>query len=82
MPPRATGDIDVYVGPDHGPALRRRLLELGFRGIPDARPTSTHHLAAVTLQGIMVEIHTGITAPHWGLPETEMLRRVRPLASL
>ena len=82
VPPRATGDIDVYVGPDHGPALRRRLLERGFRGIPDARPTSTHHLAAVTLQGIMVEIHTGITAPHWGLPETEMLRRVRPLTSL
>ncbi len=81
VPPRATGDIDVYVGPDHGPVLRRRLLELGFRGQPDARPTSTHHLAGVALQGILVEIHTGITAPHWGLPETEMLERARPLSS-
>ena len=81
VPPRATGDIDLYVGPDRGPALRRRLLDLGFRGAPDARPTSTHHLAPVTLQGILVEIHTRITAPHWGLPETEMLGRARPLAS-
>ena len=81
VPPRATGDIDVYVGPEHGPALRRRLLELGFRGAPDARPTSTHHLAGVTRQGIVIEIHTGITAPHWGLPEMEMLERTRPLAS-
>jgi putative nucleotidyltransferase-like protein/radical SAM family protein/4Fe-4S single cluster protein len=81
LPPRATGDLDVYVGPDHGPALRRRLLELGFRGAPAARPTSTHHLAGVSHQGILVEIHTGITAPHWGLPETEMLERARPLAS-
>jgi hypothetical protein len=78
---RATGDLDVYVGPDHGPALRRRLLELGFRGAPDARPTSTHHLAPSTLQGILVEIHTRIAAPHWGLPEREMLGRARPLAS-
>ena len=78
--PRATGDIDVYVGPDHGPVLRRRLLELGFRGVRDARPTSTHHLAPVTLQGILVEVHTRIAAPHWGLPETEMLGRARPLA--
>jgi Uncharacterised nucleotidyltransferase len=81
VPPRATGDIDLYVGPDRGPALRRRLLELGFRGAPDARPTSTHHLAPVTLQGILAEIHTRITAPHWGLPEREMLGRARPLAS-
>lgn len=81
VPPRATGDLDVYVGPVHGPAFRRRLLELGFHGAPDARPTSTHHLAPVTLQGILVEIHTRITAPHWGLPEREMLGRARPLAS-
>jgi hypothetical protein len=81
VPPRATGDIDVYVGPEHGPALRRRLLDRGFHGAPGARPTSTHHLAGVTSQGILVEIHTGITAPHWGLPETEMLGRARPLSS-
>jgi hypothetical protein len=29
-----------------------------------------------------VEIHTRIGAPHWGLPEAEMLRRTRPLASV
>jgi Uncharacterised nucleotidyltransferase len=81
VPPRATGDLDVYVGPEHGPALRQRLLELGFAGAPGARPTSTHHLAPVALRGILVEIHTRITAPHWGLPEAEMLARARPLAA-
>jgi hypothetical protein len=81
IPPRATGDLDVYVGPDRAPAVRQRLLELGFQGAADARPTSTHHLAPVTRQGIMVEIHTGITAPHWALPEAKMLARARPLAS-
>jgi hypothetical protein len=82
IPPRATGDLDVYVEPGRAPALRRRLLELGFEGAPDARPTSTHHLAPVTRQGIMVEVHTGIVAPYWGLPELEMLAGARPLASL
>jgi hypothetical protein len=77
--PRATGDLDVYVGAGKGPALRRRLLELGFRGQAAARPTSPHHLAAVTLQGISVEIHIRIAAPFWGLPEAEMLGRTRPL---
>jgi hypothetical protein len=81
IPPRATGDLDVHVGADLGPALRRHLLELGFRGTPDARATSTHHLAPVTLDGILVEIHTRIAAPHWGLPEAEMLARARPLAA-
>jgi hypothetical protein len=80
IPPRATGDLDVYVGAAGGPALRRRLLGLGFRGEADARPTSPHHLAAVSLQGISVEIHTRIAAPFWGLPEAEMLGRSRPLA--
>jgi hypothetical protein len=79
VPPRATGDVDVYVRPEQAPALRRGLLELGFRGDPDARPTSPHHLAAVVLQGIAVEIHTRVVAPFWGLPEAEMLRRAQPL---
>jgi hypothetical protein len=79
IPPRATGDLDVYVGGGQGPALRRRLIELGFRGEPSARPTSPHHLAAVALQGISVEIHTRVASPFWGLPETEMLGRTRPL---
>jgi hypothetical protein len=82
IPPRATGDIDVYVDPGHAPVLRRRLLELGFLGVPDARPTSTHHLAPVTLQRVLVEIHTRIAAPHWRLPESEMLERARPLTSV
>jgi len=82
IPPRATGDIDVYVEPHRAPVLRRRLLELGFQGSADARPTSTHHLAPVKLRGIMVEIHTRLVASYWGLPETEMLERARPLASL
>ena len=79
VPPRATGDIDVYVAGDRAPALRRRLLEVGFRGEPDARPTSPHHLAPILLQGIAVEIHTGVAAPFWGLPDREMLARARPL---
>src|SRR5262249_9523303 len=77
--PRATGDIDVYVEPHRALVLRRRLLELGFEGSADARPTSTHHLAPVKLRGIMVEIHTRLVAGYWGLPETEMLERARPL---
>jgi hypothetical protein len=81
VPPRATGDLDVYVGADEGPALRRRLLDLGFQGVADARPTSPHHLASVALQGISVEIHTGIAAPFWRLPEAEMLGRARPLGA-
>jgi hypothetical protein len=80
IPPRATGDLDVYVGPGQGPALRRRLLRRGFRGEADARPTSPHHLAAIQLQGVSIEIHTRIAAPFWGLPEVEMLARTRPLA--
>jgi hypothetical protein len=80
--PRATGDIDVYVEPRRALVLRRRLLELGFEGPAEARPTSTHHLAPVKLRGIMVEIHTRIVASYWGLPEAEMLARARPLASL
>ncbi len=79
VPFRATGDVDVYVGPGQGPALRRCLLELGFHGDPDGRPTSPHHLAPVVLQGISVEIHTRIAAPFWRLPEAEMLARARPL---
>jgi len=81
IPSRATGDVDVYVESGRAPALRRHLLEQGFGGAPEARPTSTHHLAAVSTRGIQVEIHTRIAAPSWGLPEAEMLRRVRPLES-
>jgi hypothetical protein len=80
-PPRATGDLDVYVGAATGPVLRRRLIERGFRGDPDARPTSPHHLAPIALQGVLVEIHTRIAAPFWGLPEAELLERAQPLGS-
>ncbi len=70
------------MGPALGPALRRRLIERGFRGDPDARPTSPHHLAPIVREGILVEIHTGIAAPFWGLPEAEMLARAQPLGPL
>ena len=80
--PRATTDIDVCVEPGRAPDLRRHLLDLGFKGDPSARPTSTHHLAPVKSQGIAVEIHTRLVASYWGLPESEMLSRARPLASL
>jgi hypothetical protein len=80
--PRATSDLDVYVEPHRAPTFRRRLLDLGFQGVPDARPTSTHHLAPVTRQGIAVEIHTRLVAGYWGLPEPEMVARARPLATL
>ena len=80
--PRSTTDIDVYVEPGRAPDLRRHLLHLGFKGSPSARPTSTHHLAPVKSQGIAVEIHTRLVASYWGLPESEMLSRARPLASL
>ena len=82
VPPRATGDLDVYVGAALGPALRRHLIQRGFRGDPDARPTSPHHLAPIVWEGILVEIHTRIAAPFWGLPEAEMLARTEPLGPL
>jgi hypothetical protein len=68
--------------PAAGPSSGAPPSRLGFQGVPDARPTSTHHLAPVTRQGIAVEVHTRLVAPYWGLPESEMLARVRPLASL
>jgi hypothetical protein len=77
LSPRGTGDIDVYVDPGDAERLRARLIEQGFRGAPGARPTSPHHLAGVSLQGVLVEIHTRIAAPFWGLPEADMLARAR-----
>jgi Uncharacterised nucleotidyltransferase/Radical SAM superfamily/4Fe-4S single cluster domain len=82
IPPRGTTDLDVYVEPGRARVLRQRLLDLGFKGDPAARPTSTHHLALVKRQGIAVEIHTRLVASYWGLPESEMHAGARPLASL
>ncbi len=79
---RGAGDIDVYVAPARASELRTKLLESGFTGIANAERTGPHHLAPVTFSGVSVEIHTSIMPAFWGLPETAMLSRARPLADL
>ena len=83
VPPRATGDLDVYVGAALGPALRRHLIQRGFRG--DSRRAADVAAppgADRAGEGILVEIHTRIAAPFWGLPEADMLARTEPLGPL
>ena len=77
--PRGTGDVDVYVEPSAARLLRERLLAAGFQGVPRAEPEAPHHLAPITYQGLLVEIHTRLVAPFWALPEREMLARAEPL---
>lgn len=77
--PRATGDLDVYIAPSLAPTVRRKLIDLGWRGAVDAPRTAPHHLAPVSFQGIPLEIHTQIMPSFWGLPEKDMLAHIRPL---
>jgi hypothetical protein len=79
LPKRAAGDIDIHVAPRLAHALRRRLLERGFKGDADDGRSAPHHLAAVSWRGVVVEIHTRIMPACWGLPEPEMLAAARPL---
>jgi organic radical activating enzyme len=79
---RTAGDIDVYVHPSRAAELRSRLLQSGFTGSSNADRTGPHHLAPVSFSGVSVEIHTSIMPSFWGLPETEMLARTRPLQDL
>jgi hypothetical protein len=72
--------VDVHVEPAHAGALRRRLLDAGFAGDPAAAPTAPQHLAPLTSQGGLVEIHTRLVAPFWGLPEAGALASATPLA--
>ena len=76
---RGTGDVDIYVEPPAAHLLRARLLAAGFEGTPGAEPEAPHHLAPITYQGMLVEIHTRLVAPFWGLPEREMLARAEPV---
>ena len=78
--PRATGDVDVYVEPRIASRLRDRLIETGFTGEPGAPAQAPHHLAGVEYRGVLVEIHTRLVPPFWGLPERDMLARTLPLA--
>ena len=80
--PRATGDLDLYIGPPLAPVLRRKLLDIGFGGWPDAPRTAPHHLAPISFQGVTVEIHERIMPSFWGLPEREMLAHARPIDEL
>jgi hypothetical protein len=76
---RATGDIDLWVGPEAARAVRGALLELGFVPSTAADRTSTHHLSPLLFQGVPIEIHERIMPWYWGLPEQELLAATRPL---
>jgi len=78
-PPRAIGDIDLWVSPKHAEALRKYLLDHDFKGKRNAEQTGPHHLAPVTFSSQMVEIHTGIMPEFWKLPESAMLREAHSL---
>jgi hypothetical protein len=79
---RATGDIDLYIQPPRGTAVRLELLNRGFTSGPDESRTASHHLPAVTFQGVAVEIHERLMPTFWGLPEDEMLARLDPVEGL
>lgn len=76
---RASGDVDIYVDRRHADTLRRRLLATEFVGDAEAAPNAPHHLAPLVFQGVLVEIHTRLVPPFWGLPEADLLTRARPL---
>ena len=76
---RSTGDIDIYVAPAVAQVLRRKLLDQGFEGSPDAPRSGPHHLGEVYYRGIPVEIHTRVMPTYWGLPETAMLEHAQPI---
>ena len=57
-------------------------LARGFTGDRTASRTGPHHLAPVGMEGVMVEIHTGIMPAFWGLPENEMLASTVPVKGL
>jgi hypothetical protein len=78
LPRRACGDIDVVVDPRFANALRQRLIARGATGATDDPRTAPHHLAAVSLWGIPIEIHTRIMPSWWKLPESEMLEKLEP----
>ncbi len=78
-PPRATGDVDVYVPPSAAGRLREDLLDAGFTGNRDAGPSTSHHLAPIAAGGVDVEIHRRLMKAYWGLPEEEMLARAMPI---
>ncbi len=78
-PPRATGDVDVYVAAPAAGQLREDLLDAGFTGDRHAGRSTSHHLAPVACDGVDVEIHTRLMKAHWGLPEDEMLARATPI---
>ncbi|HUQ18198.1 MAG TPA: nucleotidyltransferase family protein [Gemmatimonadaceae bacterium] len=79
FPRRSAGDIDLLVPGDAARKLRDRLLELGWEGKRYAHTSGPHHLAAVSLSGAALEIHTRIMPRMWALPESEMLRHAQDI---
>jgi hypothetical protein len=80
IPARATGDLDVYIDPTLASVVRKKLLDAGWQGAVEGALPATHHLAAVSFQGIPLEIHTRIMPAFWGLPEVDLLDRVQKIA--
>ena len=79
LPRRGAGDIDILVPPAHARELWERLSRRnGTPGSPGSR-TGPHHLPAVTVNGLPIEIHTRIMPSFWGLPESEIVGHAEAL---
>ena len=79
LPRRSAGDIDILVPEARARDLWERLSRRnGTPGSP-GRQTGPHHLPAVTVNGLPIEIHTRIMPSFWGLPENEMVSHAEPL---
>ncbi|MGI8908691.1 MAG: nucleotidyltransferase family protein [Candidatus Sumerlaeaceae bacterium] len=74
---RIPGDMDILVqDATAAETLRRRLLESGFAGEPDAPRTGPHHLAPISYRGVPLEIHTEILPSFWGYPEDALTQLI------
>ena len=80
---RACCDVDVLISPDKSMMVREKLLQMGFEraGEDDGDVTLLRELPPMTYHGVLIEIHQRIMDATFGLPETEMLQRARPLQS-
>jgi pyruvate-formate lyase-activating enzyme len=77
--PRAASDVDVLVEPARAPEVYRALRARGLEGPDSPAPSAPHQLPPLRFQGGMLEVHTAVMGPLWGLPEADMLRWTLPL---
>lgn len=76
---RSCNDVDILVPKAVARELWTRLDRRNGRESSPGKRTGPHHLPAVTVAGMPVEIHTRIMPSFWRLPEREMLARTGTL---